>query len=84
MIRTCKGFSHTFPVEGNTELLYEAFIMNKHSGITKEKSRIVFNCKRLHDNIENDKYPLSNKEALINKIKSLLFIVNLISNLGFG
>ena len=33
------------------------------------KSRNVFNYKRLNDNTEDDKYPLSNKETLINKIK---------------
>ena len=30
---------------------------------------MVFNYKRLNDNTEEDKYPLHNKEALINKIK---------------
>lgn len=28
---------------------------------------MVFNYKRLNDNIEDDKYPLPNKESLINK-----------------
>lgn len=28
---------------------------------------MVFNYKRLNDNTEDDKYPLPNKESLINK-----------------
>ena len=34
------------------------------------KLQEVFNYKILKDNTEDDKYPLPNKEALINKIKN--------------
>ena len=47
----------------------KAFIVKKHNEIIRGKSRMVFNYKRLNDNTEEDKYPLPNKEALINKIK---------------
>lgn len=47
-----------------------AFIVNKHSEINRRKIRMVFNYKRVNDNTKYDKYLLSNKEALINKIKN--------------
>ena len=51
------------------------FIINKHSEITRRKSKMVFNYKRLNDNTKDDKYPFPNKEILINKIKAT-FIYN--------
>ena len=39
-----------------------AFIVNKHSEIIRGKNRMVFNYKRLNDNTEENKYPLSNKK----------------------
>lgn len=50
--------------------MMEAFIVNKNSKIIRGKSRMIFNYKRLNDNIEDDKYLPPNKEALINKIKN--------------
>ena len=60
-----------------------AFIVNKHSGITRGKSRMVFNYKRLNDNTKDDKYPLPNKEVLINKIKNTFMYSKLDLKLEF-
>ena len=54
------------------------FIVNKHSEIVRGKCKEIFNYKRLNDTVEEEKYHLSNKEALITEIKNTLYIVNLI------
>ena len=60
-----------------------AFIVNKHSEIIRGKSMMVFNYKWLNDNTEEDKYPLSNKEELINKIKHTYIYIKFDLKSGF-
>ena len=60
-----------------------AFIINKHSEIVRGKSRIVFNYKKLNDNTKKDRYPLPNKEALINKIKHTYIYIKFNLKSGF-
>ena len=43
--------------------------MRKHSELKRDKARIVYNYKRLNDNIYEDNYKLPNKDELINKIE---------------
>ena len=58
--------------------------MNQHSEITKGKSRMVFNYKRLNNNTEDDKYPLLITKPCSIKLKTFLFILNLILDMDFG
>ena len=44
---------------------------------------MVFNYKWLNDNTEEDKYPLSNKEELINKIKHTYIYIKFDLKSGF-
>jgi len=46
-----------------------AFIVNKHSEQKRGKTRMVYNYKRLNDNIQLDGYTIPSKDVLINRIQ---------------
>lgn len=61
-----------------------ASTVNKHNEIIRGKNRKVFNYKRLNNNTKEDKYPLPNKQALINKKQTHTHTVYLIERVVFG
>ena len=56
------------------------FMVRNHSEIKKGKTRMVINYKRLNDNTYDDQYKILDKDMLINCIKDVKSLTNLIIN----
>lgn len=55
-------------------------MVRNHSEIKKGKTRMVINYKRLNDNTYDDQYKILDKDMLINCIKDVKSLTNLIIN----
>jgi deoxyuridine 5'-triphosphate nucleotidohydrolase len=60
-----------------------AFIVRNHNEITRGKSRMVINYKRLNDNTRTDGYNIPNKSQLINRIQGAKYFSKFDCKSGF-